>query len=123
MRVRKDLSADGLFNFIRSEFSKVKDDRRHSSISVTDALSSAFAVFSLKFPSLLAFETRSRREEANLKKIYGIKEVPSDTQMRAIIDELSPTQIRKIFKTLFAKIQRGRVWSHFLLWMVCTCVR
>jgi hypothetical protein len=41
---------------------------------------SAFAMFSLKAPSLLAFD--KERTEDNLQRVYGIGRVPCDTSMR-----------------------------------------
>ena len=49
---------------------------------------SAFAMFSLKSPSLLAFD--KERAEGNLHTIYGIERVPCDTYMREILDPVSP---------------------------------
>ena len=43
---------------------------------------SAFAMFSLKVPSLLAFD--DRRSDANMKALFGIGQIPSDTQTREI---------------------------------------
>ena len=45
-----------------------------SDIALTDALMSAFAMFSLKAPSLLAFD--KERAEGNLHTIYGIAAGP-----------------------------------------------
>ena len=42
-----------------------------------DALMSAFAMFSLKSPSLLAFD--KARTEGNVHTIYGVERVPCDT--------------------------------------------
>ena len=68
---RKHLSADALFRLVRSGFATILDDRRdETEISLTDALMSAFAMFSLKSPSLLAFD--KERAEGNLQTIYGI---------------------------------------------------
>ncbi|MDP6721182.1 MAG: hypothetical protein QGF59_21120, partial [Pirellulaceae bacterium] len=47
--------------------------------SMADAVMSAFAMFSLKDPSLLAFE--KRRNDANMKSLFRILNVRSDTQM------------------------------------------
>jgi hypothetical protein len=53
---RKHLSADALFRLVRSGFATIPDDRGgETEISLTDALMSAFAMFSLKSPSLLAW--------------------------------------------------------------------
>jgi hypothetical protein len=86
---RKHLSADALFRMVRSGFATIPDDRGgETEISLTDALMSAFAMFSLKSPSLLAFD--KQRVEGNLGTIYGIGHVPCDTQMRERLDPVSP---------------------------------
>ncbi|OQY27198.1 MAG: hypothetical protein B6244_11335 [Candidatus Cloacimonetes bacterium 4572_55] len=77
MKLRKYLSADGLFGLVRYGFKKINDFRSlDCEILLTDALMSAFAMFSLKDPSLLAFDQRRQTDE-NLKSIYHINHVPS----------------------------------------------
>ena len=72
---RKHLSADALFRLVRSGFATIPDHRlSDAEISLTDALMSAFAMFSLKAPSLLAFD--KERAEGNLHTIYGIAACP-----------------------------------------------
>src|SRR6184192_3451920 len=79
-KARKHLSADALFHLVRSGFANIPDPRCDEvDISLTDALMSAFAMFSLKAPSLLAFD--KERAEGNLRTIYGIQRVPCDTYM------------------------------------------
>jgi hypothetical protein len=79
---RKPLSADALFHLVRSGFAHIPDPRCEDvDMSLTDTLMSAFAMFSLKAPSLLAFD--KERAEGNLHTIYGIQHVPCDTPMRA----------------------------------------
>ena len=90
IKLRKHLNADALFTSIRQEFKKIPEFRTGKpEISIPDALMSAFAMFSLKDPSLLQFD--NRREDPddcqNLKSIYGIEEIPSDSRMREIGDE------------------------------------
>ena len=61
---RKHLSADALFGLVRRSFATIADDRGGEvAISLTDALMSAFAMFSLISPSLLAFD--NQRVEGN----------------------------------------------------------
>ena len=104
---RKHLSADALFRLVRSGFATIPDHRRgETEISLTDALMSAFAMFSLKSPSLLAFD--KERAEGNLETIYGIERVPCDTHMREILDPVSPESLRPVFKSVFRQLQRGK---------------
>ena len=106
--VRKRLSADALHALLRAAFRMIPD-YRHDGISIPlpDALMSAFAMFSLKDPSLLAFD--ERRHDRNLHNLYGIGRVPSDTQMREILDPLNPEQLRAVYNDVFRELQRGKV--------------
>ena len=104
---RKHLSADALFSLVQNGFDTMPDHRlANPEIALTDALMSAFAMFSLKSPSLLAFD--KERAEGNLATIYGIEQVPCDTQMREILDPVSPESVRPLFKSVFGQLQRGK---------------
>src|SRR6267143_1102543 len=104
---RKYLSADALFRLVRSGFANIADDRDgDEALSSTDALMSAFAMFSLKSPSLLAFD--KQRAEGNLGTIYGIDHVPCDTSMRERLDPMSPESLRPSFTGVFRQLQRGK---------------
>jgi len=111
---RKDLSADALFEALRSQFSSLPDPRSAEvEISLGDALMSAFAMFSLKDPSLLAFDDRRHDPNDNFRSIYGISRVPSDSQMRDILDPVDPTVMRAPFREIFRRLQRGKVLERF----------
>lgn len=95
VRVRQALSADGLFELIRAGAERLHDHRRPgAAISLADALMSAFAMFALKDPSLLAFDRR--RGDENMKKLFHIERIPSDTQMREILDPVDPEELRPL---------------------------
>ena len=113
-KVRQELSADGLFKLIRQRFDRLTDARAESAgITLTDALMSAFAMFSLKDPSLLAFDQRRQDPSDNFRTVYGIKIVPCDTQMRTIVDPVDPAQVRPLFQDLFRCLQRGKALESF----------
>jgi hypothetical protein len=104
---RKHLSADALFGIVRSGFADIPDYRlTDTDITLADALMSAFAMFSLKAPSLLAFD--KERAEGNLATIYGIQRVPCDTRMREILDPVFPESFRPLFKSVFQQWPQGK---------------
>ena len=112
---RKDLSADALFGSLRSHFASLPDPRSGEvEIPLADALMSAFAMFSLKDPSLLAFDDRRRDPNDNFSTIYGINRVPSDSQMRAILDPVDPAGLRTPYCETFRRLQRGQVLKRFV---------
>lgn len=109
MKIRKNLSVSGLFRLVRERFGQITDVRAgNQKVSLADALMSAFAMFSLKDASLLAFEER-RARDGNLKRLYRIENIPCDTQMRTILDEVDVEEIRPLYKDVFRKLQRGKV--------------
>src|SRR5262245_52631532 len=104
---RKHLSADALLHLVRSGFAHIPDPRGEEiDIALTDTLMSAFAMFSLKAPSLLAFD--KERAEGNLHTIYGSQHVPCDTYMRERLDPVSPKWLRPVFKSVFQQLRRGK---------------
>jgi hypothetical protein len=109
------LSADALFRLLRLGFEDVGDHRQEKApIPLVDALMSAFAMFSLKDPSLLAFE--ARRHDENMKNVFGMGAVPCDTQMREILDPVDPLALRPLFVDVFRQLQRGKALKPFLFY-------
>ena len=101
-KVRKQLSADALFRLVHTGFDHLPDDRPADvAMALPDVLMSAFAMFSLKAPSLLAFD--KERAESNLHTICGIQRVPCDTHMREILDPVSPESLRPVFKRVLTQ--------------------
>src|SRR5688500_17504172 len=120
-KLRKHLCADALLRSVHDVSCQVPDHRKgDAEIPLRDALMSAFALFSLKSPSLLAFD--KERSEDNLQRVYGIGRVPCDTSMRETLDPVHPEYLRPAFKAVFRGLQRGKaleemvfVDGHYLL--------
>ncbi len=118
-RLRKDLSLPGLLNSVFQSFNAIPDTRRQASIehTLTDTLRAAFAMFNLKYPSLLSFENDNKIDplvQHNLSTLYGVQQVPSDSQMRSILDTVDPAELRGTFRTLHSALQRGQVLNDYL---------
>ena len=112
-KTRRHLSFDPLIRKIRLRAKMLPDTRNQAgcNYSIADALMSAFAMFSLKDPSLLAFQ--DRRNDENMKSLFRMREVPSDTQMRTILDPLEPDLLRPFFNDVFAQLQRGKALESY----------
>src|SRR5438067_9154369 len=106
-KVRKHLCADALLRLVYDVFchTPIYTLSLHDALPIY-VLMSAFAMFSLKSPSLLAFD--KERTEDNLQCVYGIGRVPCDTSMREILDPVKPEHLRPAFKTVFRQLQRGK---------------
>jgi hypothetical protein len=101
----KELSPNDLICTVQDSFGQVSDPRRsNSSISLVDSLMSAFAMFSLKYPSMLQLEQRSYTESSNIMEVYGLGRIPSDTQMRAILDRIPSNTLTDAFSDLLHRL-------------------
>jgi hypothetical protein len=106
-KVRKHLCADALLRSVRDVFCQLPEHRQGDpEIPLCDALMSAFAMFSLKAPSWLAFD--KERTEDNLQRVYGIGRVPCDTSMRETLDPVDPEHLRPAFTGVFRQLQGGK---------------
>jgi hypothetical protein len=99
------LGGQRLLNTILEFFRSVPDPRtRAASIEydLHEVLNAAFALFVLRFPSLLKFEEHWMESvvRENIQNVFQVSSVPSDTQMREILDDLVPQALRPLFKQL-----------------------
>ncbi len=115
IKLRKHLNGDALIKTMRKGFAGLRDHRSGSvTHTLEDSLMAGFAMFSLKDPSLLAFDERRFTGPHNLMTIYGMGSIPCDTSMREILDGVDPNDLRPLFKEAFRQLQRGKVLEKYL---------
>ncbi len=116
---KKHLSMPSLLKLVRGVFEEVPDVvTRKTAYSLPDCLMSALAMFSLKYPSLLQFDQDSRQENHisdNLKSLYGVQEVTSDTNVRERLDPIDPFYLQESINKIIAQMQRGKQLERFRL--------
>jgi hypothetical protein len=111
MRPLKSLTLEAIIDLLATTFG-VEDDARAAdqlSYSLPDTLMSGFAVMFFQHPSLLQFQRamEKKRQRCNLQTLFGVHEVPSDTQMREILDEVKPETLRGVLPQLWEKVRRA----------------
>lgn len=113
---KKELSTSGLLSNIKKIFDTISIKIRNTTITKSDCLMSALAMFSLKAPSLLAFDKQKQDKivSHNLCSLYNIKNVPCDTYMREVLDEIDPQNIRETFLSIFYKAQRNKLLENYI---------
>lgn len=115
-RKAKNLKVTDCHDIIFDEFKHFKEFRAVRIIPMTSILMSSFAVFALKEPSLLAFEKEfevESKRSRNIKNLFRLEKIPSDTQLRDILDNVDHKQYRQIFKRLFQYLQRAKTLELF----------
>ena len=111
MRPLKSLTIEVIVDLLATTFGDVEDPRDADQLSypLHDTLMSGFAVMFFQHPSLLQFQRamEHKRRRCNLQTIFGVHEVPSDTQMREILDGVKPESIRGVLPQLWEKVRRA----------------
>jgi hypothetical protein len=111
MRPLKSLTLERIISLLSETFHSLPDSRLASRVDFTlpNTLMSAFALLFFQHPSLLAFQRALERKHksSNLKTLFGVERVPSDTQMREILDGAPVEPLRRVLPDLFERIRRA----------------
>ncbi len=101
------VTLDGQIAKLRERFDRLEDHRAaNSSYSLSDILMSGFAMFSLKYPSLLQFETQTQVEQQNLQQLYGVEKLCTDSQLRKVLDKLDAGRLKSFHGEHFKQLDR-----------------
>jgi hypothetical protein len=113
-----------IFNRLISQIgvygAKVPDSRdgHDQKYEISDALKAAFGVFFFQFPSLLQFMRAMQEEQKrnNISSLMKIDKLPSDTQIKTLLDGIDPKYISPIFnKTLKTAEEKGIIDDYRVL--------
>jgi hypothetical protein len=111
MRPLQSLTLEAMIDLLSTTFGHIPDTRCSDRVtySLHDTLMSGFAMMFFQHASLLEFQRKmqQRRGRCNLETLFGVHEVPSDTQMRAILDGVPPALLRPLLPAVFAKVRRA----------------
>jgi hypothetical protein len=88
---------------------------KNTHYKIEDAALSAFSVFFLQTPSFLAFqrEMQEIRGENNAQSIFGMHEIPSDNQIRALLDEVPPDRLVPLYWQIFNTLEAAGYLAEF----------
>jgi len=111
---RAAISMDTELAKARKLFENIPDPRAGNIVyRLSDIFMSGLAMFSLKYDSLLNFDQQTAMERANLKAVYGVEEVCSDTHLRRILDEQRPDPLRDFFLDRFKDFESTGLLSEY----------
>jgi len=105
--LRLEIDQDYLVDRIRKKLLTLVDPRdRWIDYTFHDLVMSGYAMFHLKYPSVNLFETQTASEKINLKELFKIENLCSDTQLRSILDQLNPDCLRELYPENFKLLQK-----------------
>lgn len=81
----------------------------------TLSYTSAFALFFFQDPSLLEFQRRFQQQTRrnNLQTLFDMHDIPSDTQLRDLLDYHDYTPLTDIYRLWFFRLQRSKYLERF----------
>ena len=80
-----------------------------------DAVNSTFAALFFQFPSLLRYmrEMEEREKRDNVQSLFDVKGIPSDNQIRNIVDRISPSSISPVFNATLKSSEESGVINEY----------
>lgn len=117
MHKKKHLSFTALRKALSEHFGQMDDCRQGGKVvyRLHDCLMSGFAMMFFQDPSLLAFQRRMQDsiQVNNLSKVFAVSHIPSDTQIRDVLDPLPSEALEGVFVELLHRLQRGKHLSNY----------
>jgi hypothetical protein len=93
-------------------------DRRkgqNTQYEIRDAGMSAFSVFYMQSPSFLAYQRHMEQQRGrnNARSLFGVEAIPSDNQIRNLLDPVAASYVRQPFWDMYEMLQaRGHLDSY-----------
>lgn len=113
----KQLRFRALVSDLKRSAGEVVDSRSRNKTdySLTNSYTSAFALFFFQDPSLLEFQRRFQQQTRrnNLQTLFDIHDIPSDTQLRDLLDYHDYTPLTDIYRLWFFRLQRSKYLTRF----------
>ncbi len=86
---------------------------------IADAALGAFAVFFTQAPSFLAYQRDLQRRQGrnNAQSLFGVDQVPTDPQIRNLLDPIAPEHLAAPFWRVFEQLQHGDYLKSYQGWL------
>jgi hypothetical protein len=97
------------------QFPDVRKGGNHQLYTVADGCLSAFGVFFTQTPSFLAYqcEMQVRQGRDNAQSLFGVTVIPSDNEIRNLLDPVAPSYVGGLFWDTFADLEaQGQLAEH-----------
>jgi hypothetical protein len=96
---------------MRSRFESLPDHRKggnNTRYQIVDAVLSAFSVFMMQSPSFLAHQRDMQRQKGrdNVQTLFGVHAIPSDNQIRNLLDPIEPQAVGALFWDVYEQLER-----------------
>jgi hypothetical protein len=116
----KPSAFDQFVQAFRATVATFPDQRKgkNTHYALGDAALGAFAVFFTQSPSFLAYQRDMtvRKGQSNAHTLFGLHEIPTDNQIRALLDPVSPELMVPLFQHGLATLDHTHQLAPFRSW-------
>jgi hypothetical protein len=118
--MRKSSAFDQFVQAFRATVATFPDQRtgKNTHYSLVDAALGAFAVFFTQSPSFLASQRdmQARKGHSNAHTLFGLHEIPTDNQIRTLLDPVSPERMVPLFHQGLSTLEQTHQLGAFRSW-------
>jgi len=104
----QSLKFQEMLDCVRKSLEEVPEHRKgeNTHYEIADAGLGAFGVFCLQSPSFLAHQRDMQRKRGknNAQGLFGVEQIPSDGQIRNLLDPVAPEQLREPFWEIYRQL-------------------
>ncbi len=113
----EELGPEKLIQSLKESFGEFRDVRtgKNTQYEMVDAGIGAFSVFFTQSPSFLSAQEDMKRLKGrcNAESLFGLHQIPSDNQIRSLLDPVAPTALAPVFRGVFERLERTGVLQGF----------
>jgi len=111
------LDFDSLVTKLQQRLESLPDHRsgKNISYSIKDAALGAFSVFFSQSPSFLAHQRAMEKSKgrSNAGSLFQIEKIPSDNQIRSLLDPITPRQLYPVFDEIVLALEQSGQLEQF----------
>lgn len=111
------ISPSELIQFLFLQLNDLPDSRTglNTIYEIPELVIAAFSVFFTQCPSFLEHQKlmKKRRGKDNALSLFGLRKIPSDNQIRALLDPIAASTIFGAFESVWMWLTENQILNHF----------
>lgn len=117
VQMYEELSINRIIKDLRENIRQFPDKRtgKNSQYELVDAGMGAFSVFFIQCASFLEYQREMKliKGHSNAESLFELENIPSDNQIRNLLDAVSPENLDPTFQRIFLSLERTGVLDGF----------
>jgi hypothetical protein len=113
----EDLKLSRMIKGLEQEFEQFPEHRtgQNTQYDLADAGMGTFSVFFTQSPSFLAHQRdlKLRKGRSNVENLFDLRNIPSDNQIRNLLDPVSPSHLDRRYRQIFQALEKTDVLKRY----------